>query len=112
MKYSQLRQLIKRLLRQKEIKKSQSNLISLEFEYFGCYTIRHLDGRGKLVQTDWNWPSLAIHFGFTPCYQCNETNGTTNCKHNTTLTMINNAKLFLDQVVKSKQFIIDPGYFK
>jgi len=47
-----------------------------------------------LVQTDWDYPGVASAMGWQPCY-CGATDGTIDCKHRKTITMINEAYDFI-----------------
>ena len=76
-------------------------------EETGCYLSD--DKHSLLVQTDWDYPSLASNFGFVPC-ECGETDGTVDCKHKTVHEMIGEAIDFLDG--KLGTIVSDPGYFQ
>lgn len=65
-----------------------------------------------LVQSDWDFPPLAINLGFNPC--CNKTDGTIDCPEHGTLTsdMIHKAFDFLmkntgENTGKKAQFLYD-----
>jgi hypothetical protein len=61
-----------------------------------------------LVQTDWDYPSVASAFGYVPCV-CGETDGTADCAHFTASEMIQNAQEYLDDHIGA--IAEDPGYF-
>ena len=61
-----------------------------------------------LIQTDWEYPSLASTFGFVTCW-CGETDGTENCPHRTAVEMITAAADFLREHIDA--VAEDPGYF-
>ena len=83
-----------------------------------CYLICKVDKNGNwntrdedntvLVQTDWDYPSIASSFGFVPC-ECGDTDGTIDCSHKTASEMIIAAAEFLDDNLG--KIIEDPGYF-
>ena len=83
-----------------------------------CYIICQVDEQGNwderdeattvLVQTDWDWPSLASNLGYVAC-ECGYTDGTVDCEHKTASEMIAAAGEFLDAHL-GEQFE-DPGYF-
>lgn len=62
-----------------------------------------------LVQTDWEFPSLAAALGFIPC-ECGYTDGTVDCAHKTATKMISAAADYLDTHLD--KVIDDPGYFE
>ena len=66
------------------------------------------DENTRLVQTDWDYPSVAAAFGFVPCV-CGETDGTVDCEHFTASEMISEAAKYLDAHVGD--IVEDPGYF-
>lgn len=83
--------------------------IRLEKGDFGfCYLLVAEDGRDILVQTDWQYPSVASSFGYVPC-ECGATDGTVNCSHKTATQMISEAQDYLDEHIGDT--IEDPGYF-
>jgi len=48
------------------------------------------------VQMDWDYPSTAETFGWTPCDECSYTDGTVDCEHRTASEMISDAANYLD----------------
>lgn len=67
------------------------------------------ESRTVLVQSDWDFPSLAANLGFVPCSECNSTDGTVDCEHRTAGEMIEAAALYLDTHLG--ELFEDPGYF-
>ena len=49
-----------------------------------------------LIQTDWDWPGVAMAEGWQPCDQCRETDGTVDCQHRTASEMIQDARDWID----------------
>jgi hypothetical protein len=45
------------------------------------------DSDSILIQTDWDWPSVASRMGFVPC-ECGATDGTVDCEHRYAIDMI------------------------
>jgi hypothetical protein len=85
-------------------------VIRLDKGEFGTYVLVDTStGDSQLVQTDWDFPAVAIDFGFVPCDQCDNTDGTVNCEHKTASQMISEARDFLDEHIGDE--IRDPGYF-
>jgi hypothetical protein len=66
------------------------------------------DEHSLLVQSDWDYPSVASAFGFVPC-SCGGTDGTVDCPHKNTHEMIQEAQDFLDDCLGA--IVEDPGYF-
>ncbi len=85
-----------------------------------CYLICQVDERGHwntrdeattvLVQSDWDWPSLASNFGWEPCHD--ETDGTIDCSvcGRTASDMIAEAGRLLNAHLGEP--FDDPGYFE
>lgn len=81
------------------------------------YLLTHRDGRNVLFQTDWDWPSLASSFGWSPAEAgatgcgCNATDGTVPCPecHTQPGAYISSAADWLD--AHEGETIHDPGYF-
>lgn len=67
------------------------------------------DDRTVLVQSDWDYPSLASCLGFVPCEEGCDTDGTVDCTHHTASQMIEAAQEFLDEHLGD--LFEDPGYF-
>lgn len=67
------------------------------------------DDNTILIQTDWDYPSVASTFGFVPCESCRFTDGTVDCEHHTASEMITAAAEFLDAHIGA--IAEDPGYF-
>ena len=71
-------------------------MITLEAGQFGWdYVLKNQDGRTLLIQTDYDYPSLASSFGWSPC-KCGSTDGTVGCPHKTVSDMIAEAGQYLD----------------
>lgn len=83
--------------------------VTLKRGQFGSYLLVADNGRDVLIQTDWDFPSIASNLGFTPCQQCGETDGTIDCRHRTASAMIEAAREFLDDHIGES--FEDPGYF-
>ncbi len=66
-------------------------------------------GRTLPVQTDWDYPAIAMNFGWEPCPFCRETDGTVDGKHRNPSAMIQSAQNFLDKQIGN--ITEDPGYF-
>ena len=66
-------------------------------------------GNDKLIQTDWAYPGVAGSFGYIPCTECDETDGTIDCEHHTASEMIQAAQEWLDDNIG--EVVDDPGYF-
>jgi len=49
------------------------------------------------VQSDYDFPFLASLLGFTPCSECQLTDGTVDCEHNTANEMVSTAADFLSK---------------
>ena len=84
-----------------------------------CFILCRIDEQGNwnardeantiLIQTDWDFPSIASCLGFTPCEECGETDGTIDCSHHTAGEMIEAAQEWLDEHLEEE--FEDPGYF-
>jgi hypothetical protein len=81
--------------------------ITLQSGDYGTYLLVADDGEEILIQTDWDFPGVAIAFGWRPCH-CG-TDGTVDCPHKTASTMIAEATEYLDDHVGVS--VEDPGYF-
>jgi hypothetical protein len=67
------------------------------------------DDREILIQTDWDYPGIASTFGWVPCRECGETDGTVDCSHRTAGDMIDEA---FDYLIENEgETVEDPGYF-
>ena len=84
--------------------------ITVEHAQFGLWLIKAEDGRDILAQLDLDFPGLAQNFGYVPCTQCGETDGTIDCAHRTVEEMIADAGEFLNEGMDL--WIEDPGYFE
>ena len=82
--------------------------IDLQSGDFGAYLLVADDGREVLIQSDWDFPSIASTFGWVPC-ECGHTDGTVDCLHKTTSIMIAEAAEYLGDYVG--ETVEDPGYF-
>lgn len=74
-----------------------------------CIRLVADDGRDILIQTDWDWPGVASNFGWVPCLECNDTDGTVDCAHATATEMIQDAGNWLQE--HDGESFDDPGYF-
>jgi hypothetical protein len=74
----------------------------------GTFLLVAGSGRTRLVWLDWDFPSLAATFGWTPC-TCGATDGTIDCDHRTVEEMITEAHEFLR--AHAGDTADDPGYF-
>jgi hypothetical protein len=83
--------------------------ITLQQGYFGTYLVVAGNGRDILIQTDFDYPSIASTFGWSPCV-CGHTDGTVDCAHKTASQMIAEAQAFLDDHIGDS--VEDPGYFE
>jgi hypothetical protein len=84
-------------------------LVFIEPARYGTYIISNdKDNRTILIQSDWDFPGVASTFGWTPCDQCRNTDGTINCEHRTATEMIASAAEYLDD---GPGPVEDPGYF-
>jgi len=70
------------------------------------YTTRD-DEHTILIQSDWDYPSLASNLGYVAC-ECGATDGTIDCQHKTASEMIEDAIDFLDDNLGVE--FDDPGY--
>lgn len=77
---------------------------------FGTWRLVAEDGRDRLIQTDWDRPSIASNLGWKPCSECDATDGTVDCIHRTASEMIADATDFLDD--HEGESFDDPGYFE
>lgn len=68
--------------------------------------------RSILIQTDYDYPGIASSFGWVPCDQCHDTDGTVDCTHKTASDMICDASKFLDSISDTGYCVDDPGYFE
>jgi hypothetical protein len=83
--------------------------IYIETGDFGAYVLSNdEDNRTILIQSDWDYPGVASTFGWIPCGQCRESDGTVDCKHRTAHEMIASAAEYLDD---GPGPVEDPGYF-
>jgi len=83
--------------------------VYLDYGQFGFFEIVAENGRSILVQTDWDYPGLAMNFGWVPCPECGFTDGTVDCKHRRASEMIAEAADYLDDHIGES--FEDPGYF-
>jgi len=80
----------------------------------GCFIIVKENGNiyneedTVLIQTDWDYPSVAANLGYVPC-SCGLTDGTIPCKHKTVGQMIEEASEWLTN--HEGELFEDPGYF-
>ena len=85
-------------------------MITYTVESHGCYEISNTDDDETiLVQSDWDYPSLAHTFGWTGICECGETDGTVNCSHKSASDMIDGAREYLDTY--EGEMVEDPCYF-
>lgn len=92
------------------------NGITLEEGQFGWdYLVVHDDGRDLLIQSDWEYPDLAMTFGWSPCARCRKTchgatDGTLDCERRRAGQHIASAQAYLDAHFGKR--VDDPGYFE
>lgn len=92
------------------------NGITLDEGQFGWdYLIVHDDGRDLLIQSDWDYPGIAMTFGWSPCAKCRRscrgaTDGTNDCRRRGAGAHIENASEWLDAHIGKR--VEDPGYFE
>lgn len=81
-----------------------------EANRLGHYTVTAEDGRDLYVQIDWDFPSLAGTFGWSPCHA--DTDGTIDCPvcGRTAMDLIADAVAYLDS--HWGESVEDPGYFE
>jgi hypothetical protein len=95
---------------------THSNRITLDEGQFGWdYVVTHDDGRDLYIQSDWEYPGLAMTFGWSPCSWCRRrchgaTDGTINCPSRTAGEHIGKAQEWLDAHIGRR--VADPGYFE
>ena len=53
-------------------------------------------GITEYYQNDWDYPYIAGMFGWVPCDDCGETDGTVSCKHKSVSVMIEEAHDFIN----------------
>lgn len=73
--------------------------VTLENAAFGNYgVVSRTENRNYLVQTDWEYPAIASHFGWSPCCGEGATDGTVDCDKcgATASELILSASRFLD----------------
>ena len=62
-----------------------------------------------LVQTDYDYAGVASTFGWVPCQDCTETDGTVACAHRDVSEMLSEALQYLED--HDGDEVEDPGYF-
>jgi len=67
------------------------------------------DADTVLIQTDWDFPGVASYIGWTPCTECEMTDGTVDCNHRTATDMISEAYDYIRD--HAEELFDDPGYF-
>jgi len=83
--------------------------IYVEGNRFGHYVVSNDENdETRYFQVDYDYCGLASTFGWTPCEECRETDGTVPCKHNKISDMIQSAIEYLDGYPAPVE---DPGYF-
>ena len=82
--------------------------LTLQEGVCGTFLLVAANGRTRLVWIDWDFPSLAATFGWTPCC-CGTTDGTIDCEHRSVKEMIPEAQEFLR--AHTGDMTDDPGYF-
>ena len=94
-------------------------MITLKQGSFGTYLIVNEDGQDLLVQTDWDRPGIASHFGWdkfnvqASSYSCDHdySDGTVDCKCGVKVgDFISSATEFLDDNIGAETD--DPGWFE
>ena len=89
-------------------------MLRLDSAQYGNYLLTEVDdngvetGKDMYIQTDWDFPSIASNFGYTPCKHCRSTDGTVDCEHSTASEMIERAQNFLDSHIGD--YCDNPGY--
>ena len=85
-------------------------MFAVEAGPFGwAYIIYDVDSEKTiLVQSDWEFPSLARSMGWIPC-PCGKTDGTVDCPHRKASEMIEDAQAWIDEHLGD--VFPDPGYF-
>ena len=76
--------------------------VHFESGYVPCGFLIVRDGRDPhdeantvLVQTDWDYPGIALRMGLEPC-ECGATDGTVDCEHKKASDMISAAYDFIE----------------
>ena len=86
--------------------------IFVDSNRFGHYIVSNdEDDNTVYVQVDYDCCGLASSFGWTPCEECRETDGTVPCEHHTVSEMIQSAIEYLDDCASYGKTVEDPGYF-
>ena len=72
--------------------------VRLEADDYGHFDLIRVDTGESLyyTQTDWEYPGLAMEFGWQPCV-CGMTDGTVSCGHRTASEMISDAQDYLTE---------------
>lgn len=78
------------------------------------YRIVNDDGRELLIDVDWDFPSAAACFKWSPCSRCRRsckgaTDGTIDCLRRNAFEHILDAQAWLDRHIGAR--VKDPGYF-
>ncbi len=85
-------------------------MVTLSTEQYGCFLLTNNDdGREVFIQTESDFPGIAVNLGFVPCRDCDSTDGTIDCKHKSAARMISEAANFLKN--RDGEEFDDPGYF-
>ena len=85
-------------------------MITLEAGQFGWdFIIRKDDNQSVLIQTDWDYPSVAQSFGWSGLCRCGFSDGTIDCVDATASQHIAAARAWLDANIGATAE--DPGYF-
>lgn len=93
-----------------------SDRITLLRGDFGwTYVLEHDDRRDLVIQSDWEYPSIAMAFGWSPCCRCSRscrgaTDGTIDCARRKASEHIAQAQKWLDSHIGKR--VVDPGYFE
>jgi len=72
--------------------------ITLHDGDFWTFRVVSENGEDRLIQSDWDFPSAAIAFGWIPC-TCRRTDGTIDCEHRKTSEMIWEAFEYLESQI-------------
>lgn len=82
--------------------------VTLEDAPLSFFQLTAENGESVFFQSDWDFPRLAMHFGWVAC-PCGGTDGTIACPHRNVSEMIPAARAFLEGRIGES--IENPGYF-
>ena len=89
-----------------------SGKLELSQDQYGNYILTRIGytpDQQVMFQSDYDRPVIAGLFGWIPCPFCRSTDGTIDCKHRSTSSMIQSATNYLDKM--DGNITEDPGYF-